>query len=129
MKKFACKAIFDKDTTSNTGVDWAKSKRCILKVNENSFEVDGRTIVFSDIQEAKIRIVPSAFFIPGCILSLSLKNGSTHHFGLRDSTFFINNLNLPIKVEKVMVPLIWLRRIIILALLIWVFRHLWSSLQ
>lgn len=129
MKKFACKAIFDKDTTSNTGFDWASSRRCILKVAEDHFEIDNRKILYSDIQKAKLRIVPSAFFIPGCILSISTASGSTHHFGLRYSSYWEKDFGFPIELEKVTVPILWLRRTIIVAVFIWFIWYMWKSFQ
>lgn len=129
MKKFLCKAIFDTENTSNTGFDWAKLKRCILKITENNFEINNRTIAFSGIQKMKLRIVPSAFFIPGSILSISMTNGSTHHFGLRHSKYWERDFDFPIEFQKVTVPLLWVRRTIVCTMILWVVLYIANTFQ
>ncbi|MFA4828816.1 MAG: hypothetical protein WC855_10825 [Thermodesulfovibrionales bacterium] len=119
MKTFLCKAILNKEKTSEIGMDWATSKRCLLKIADDYIETANIKIPFSEIQSATLRIVPSAFFIPGCILSVVNTTGTVHHFGLRYSSYWKGDL--PFMVERLSshVPLLWPRRILILAILFW----------
>lgn len=119
MKTFLCKAISNKEKTSELGMDWATSKRCFLKVADDYIEAANIKIPFSEIQSATLRIVPSAFFMPGCILTVVNTTGTVNHFGLRYSAYWKGDL--PFKVERLssQVPLLWPRRILILAILFW----------
>jgi hypothetical protein len=119
MKRFACKAILNKATSSNLGLDWATANRCLLKVTDEYMEAIGKRIPFPDIVLADLRIVPSAFFIPGCILTVNTVAGMRVHFGLRYSSFWKNNLPFPVNRSSVTVPLLWPRRIINLAIFAW----------
>jgi len=120
-----CKAILDEESTSNTGVDWATSKRCILSVADDSFNVAGNTISFDEIKKAVIRIVPSAFFYPGCIFSIETETGTFHHFGLSYTKFWRGDF--PFEIERVhaKVPLLWIRRIVLIGAIGYL---LWSNI-
>ena len=118
-KRFFCKAILNKETSSNLRVDWAVSRRCLLKISHDYIEVSGQKVLFSEISSASMRIVPSAFFLPGCILTIATRGGSTHHFGLRYGGFWRKELPFPTERSKATVPLLWLRRVLVIGVLAW----------
>ena len=126
MKKFMCKAILNKESSSNTGLDWAISRRCNLEVGDDYFNAAGTKISFPEIIEATIRVVPSAFFFPGCILSIKTESGTSHHFGLSYTKFWKRSFPFKIETEKATVPYLWVRRIIIVGAIGYL---LWSFLS
>jgi hypothetical protein len=116
MKKFVCKAILNQNNSTNTGIDWATSKRTILNLDDKSLTAANSKVLYTNILKAKLRIVPSAFFMPGCILTVTTDK-TTHHFGLRYGSYWKGELPFPVEREKVNVSGIWIRRLIILGIL------------
>jgi hypothetical protein len=116
VAKFITKAILNTDESSNLGIDWATSKRTILKVNDEIITIAGSKINFSEIIDSKLRIVPSAFFIPGAILTIKTYD-STHHFGFSYSKKIINTFTFIKNIEKSNPPWLWIRRTINIAVL------------
>lgn len=120
MKKFLCKAILNKKDSSDLGFDWAVSKRCIFKFSEDYLEVPGLKLQFAEIESATLRVIPSAFFVPGCVLSVKVTDGAMHHFGLRYSSFWKKELPFSVERSKSKPPLLWPRRILIVCLFAWI---------
>lgn len=124
MKIFACKAILNKESTSVLSSDWATSKRSVLQYSKDHMEVAGITIPFSEIKSAAIRIVPSAFFISSCILTVVMEDGVTHHLGVKYSSFWKKEFPFPVERSKSKAPLLWQRRVLVLGfigVIIWYF--------
>jgi hypothetical protein len=108
MPIFLCKAVLNQATTSTLGLDWATSRRCLLTMADDHLDVHGLSVPFAEIRSAGMRIVPSAFFIPGCILSIETNSGTRHHLGLRYSSFWKHGLPFPVERQTVTVPFLWL---------------------
>lgn len=116
MMTFITKALLNTDTASDLGSDWAFSKRTILIINNESMDAGDEIILFSQIKDSKLRIVPSAYFIPGAILSIST-DVTTHHFGLSYSKKLLSALPFVEQTEKASAPpMLWIRRIFNVAL-------------
>jgi hypothetical protein len=129
MKRFVCKAVLNSDTTTDIGLDWAMAKRGILSVDDSYIQMNDLKIPFSEISSAMIRIVPSAFFLPGCILTIKTERG-THHFGLRYSKYWKGTLPFNVARTEVRVPYLWPRRIIAVVILFYmVFRIIESLIE
>ena len=113
---FRTKALLDTETVSDMGADWAFSKRAILTAKDNALVIAGEEIPFASITDSRLRIVPSAYFIPGAILSISTEN-TTHHFGLSFSKKLVTALPFIEDLEKAPnPPFLWGRRIFNIAL-------------
>jgi hypothetical protein len=95
-------------------------------VGDDHLEAGKTKVAFSEIKTATLRIVPSAFFLPGCILSLETNTGDNHHFGLRYSSFWKKDLPFKVERKKVAVPTIWLKRLVIIGMFIFL---IWSFVK
>ena len=115
--KYITKAILNTEEVSDLGLDWARSQRTILNVDHDYLIIGNKRIEFSQIETSKIRIIPSAYFIPSVVLTIKV-NGKNSHLGLSYSKKILKEFPFVEKIEKAPnPPTLWVRRIFNICLL------------
>ncbi|MBN1849935.1 MAG: hypothetical protein JW932_15280 [Deltaproteobacteria bacterium] len=120
MKTFMCKAMLGKDKAPDVGMDWAISKRCLFSMGEEYLVAGGHKIMFSEIEKATLLVVPSTFFLQGCILSIKTKDGILNRYQLRYSSFWKKGLPFEVERMNVSMPSVWFSRIMIAGMVLFI---------
>lgn len=81
------------------GVNWATSRRGILKVFEDRLECGDWRIDYPDISQAVLYSIRSLLFFHGYVLKVSTPN-KTYHFGLNWGRFWKSDLPFEVSREK-----------------------------
>lgn len=117
MKKLLCKAVLNRKNIPPVGSAWIGARRGLLKVDDNSFQMDKEVFPFAEIKSAELQKVPTTVFIPGYHLTLSMQNGSEHHFGFSNSYIWNGDFPFPMRRAIKKLPLLWVRRVLFLSAL------------
>lgn len=117
MKRFGCKGIFSRRDASTEKLDWSTAKASTLHAGESHFEVEKKTFFYTDIESAKIEIIPTVYFMKKCRISFTLKDGMTHHLQLFYSKFWDQKFPFPLTRKEVKISNLFLARLALIAVL------------
>jgi len=120
------KAVCSKDGEEQSGFGWVTARRGILTVTDRELQLTGWVIRYDDIDEA-VLLSTRQWLIPGYLLRVRCRTGTTYLFGLNWGRFWKGALPFPVRRGRARTRLSPLRLIIrglLLALLIYI---VWRS--
>ena len=117
---FSCKIIQNSVELPKSSRDWTRAKRCRITFAKEGLEYLDTFTPYADITKATIHIYPSAFFFEYGIFSITTSE-FTHHFGIKYSDYWKEDL--PLSVERITeeTPFILFRKSLIILILIYIF--------
>lgn len=117
---FSCKLIQDSQELPKSSRDWTRARRCTLSFTDNGLKYLDFFIPYEDITKATIHIYTSAFFFEYGIFSITT-NEFTHHFGIKYSDYWKEELPFPVERIAQETPFILFRKSLIILILIYIF--------
>ncbi len=117
---FSCKIIKNSVELPKSNRDWTRAKRCKLTFTENGMEYLDTITPYEEITQATIHIYQSAFFFEYGIFSISTPH-FTHHFGIKYSDYWKEELPFPVERIAEETPFILFRRSLIILILVYIF--------
>lgn len=123
MKTFFVKINANSNEKDGELVSWREGKRCLLRVDDESFSIGKERLPFCDVASAKLIVFPSALFISNMVLTLHMKSGIIHHMKSTDDPFGRRTFPFPLTIQTGYVPFLWIRRVAMILMsgwLLWV---------
>lgn len=119
-ESFTCKAILDSEEMPRSSKQWTRAKKYTLTFKETGLAYGSFFTPYAEIEKATIHIYKSAFFFEYGILSLETTAGK-HHFGIKYSDFWKQDLPFRVEHNEEETPYILFRRILMLCIVAYIF--------
>jgi hypothetical protein len=121
--QFSCKVILDSEELPHLNRQWTRARRCTLSFEKLGLSYLDQFTPYSEINDATIHIYQSALFFEYGVFSISTPTGK-HHFGIKYSEEWQNNLPFAVKRIREETPFLLFRKSLIICIIVYIFWEL-----